>query len=129
MAEGILMDELKAPFFGREGNDVFTSDSISQMEAEVEAIDVPGYEFFDAVGHRLVANVEGQRVHLVSEPDVAADPSRLEEILRSYFAELPRRFRKYSEYAKQASTLDELVSLRRDLAADSRSSRFFRDNR
>jgi hypothetical protein len=106
--------ELTPPILIDEHGDISAWASSARAAGHVEAIDVINgeYEFFDAVGRRLVAAVDNNRISLGADPARPPEPERLEAALRGYFRRLPERCRSYSDAADRAQTLAELVDLR-----------------
>jgi hypothetical protein len=96
------------------------------MAAEVEAMDVDRglFEFMDAIGRPIAATLEGSRVVLRVLPDVSPNPQHLETLLRRFFSRLPKNLQNFAVRADAASSLDELVAIRRDLAASHRRPRW-----
>jgi hypothetical protein len=111
------MVSLTAPFLANDQGDVSIYESIEDMVAQFEPIDALDgtQEFFDARG----TAIQPVRVDEGWRPTASIDgpqPERLERILRSYFARLPNDLAAFSARAVQATSLDELVQLKRELA-------------
>ena len=127
MGKGILtMARLVGPYVVVEGKDVTAFERLQDVESAIEAVDVAGYEFFDATGRRLAASVEGYRVRLYADPKAAPEPERLETALRDYFAGMAakhERFAGYEKAADRARTLSDLLDLRIRLSNEPRFGR------
>jgi hypothetical protein len=94
------------------------------MSAYVELIDVENneYEFFDATGRRLNADVCDGRLEFKIVEERRPEPERLTALLRSYFERLPKHLREFTARAQDASSLEELVALRQEIAHRPRAS-------
>jgi hypothetical protein len=126
MAKVVMMGMSTPPYFCNEGGDLSISDSLEEMAGRVEATDVEHgvFEFMDAVGRPIEATLEGRRVVLRLLPDASPNPQRLEGLLRRFFSRLPKKLEDYASRADAASSLEELVALRRHLTARHRSPRW-----
>ncbi|MDX6257642.1 MAG: hypothetical protein QOJ11_3976 [Frankiales bacterium] len=113
MGSGDLVG-LQPPFFSSDRGDIDVHDSVQAMASSVEVYDLEGSEFFDSQGRRLVATADGYAVQL-AVGDGAAEPQRLDLLLRSYFRMLEQTRPSFSERAKSAQDLAELVALRTEL--------------
>jgi hypothetical protein len=117
------MSELESPFVVSDGGDLMAFNRLEDVESQIEVYDVGAYEFFDASGQRLVATLDGYRVHLHAARGAAPEPERLEALLRSYFAGLAarrQRFAAYGSAADRAASLHELLELRLELSNEAR---------
>ncbi len=110
-----MNDRLAPPFFVSDQGDIGIFSTLEAMASNVEIYDVPGCEFFDAHGSEIRATAEGYVVRLSATDPPAANPDRLDALLRSYFSRLPGRLAGYAEAASNARNLDDLVKLRKKL--------------
>jgi hypothetical protein len=111
------MVDLTAPFLANDQGDVSIYESLKDMVAQFEPTDALDgvHEFFDARGTVLEPTPTDDRwrpVPSTAEPQ----PARLESILRDSFGRLPDALADLSTRASQASSLHELVQLKRELA-------------
>lgn len=105
------------PFVVSDRGDVYVVNDLQAMYAQVEAIDASTMEFFDAAGRPIRVIVEGYKWHVDQHGADVPAPDRLVGILRDYFARLPAALTGFSARAAAATSLDELVQLRLELAA------------
>lgn len=110
------MAGLTAPFLANDQGDVSIYESLEDMAAQFEPIDAldGAHEFFDARGTVLDPVPTDERwrpVASIGEPQ----PERLARILRSYFDRLPQELGDFSNSARRAKSLEELVALRQQL--------------
>src|SRR5579864_4864327 len=68
----------------------------------------------DAVGRRLLATIDRDRVRLEIDPARPPEPESLERRLRGYFARLPASLRGHSAAAERARTLARIGRAARD---------------
>jgi hypothetical protein len=111
------MSDIAVPVFANNRGGVSVFDSVEAMARQVEVIDIENdeYEFFDAEGQRLAAEVHGGRVTFHIETSREPEPERLASVLRSYFGRLRSHLASYSTRGTESS-LEQLVALRLDLA-------------
>jgi hypothetical protein len=111
---------IKSPVFADEHGDLSIFESVEKMDAHIEAIDVENneYEFFDADGQRLTAEVDSNTGHVKFQVDNnrPPDPEHLALLLRTYFQRLPDHLAEFRERAESAGSLAALVALRLELA-------------
>lgn len=112
------MSALTPPFVGSDRGDVYVYDDLNAMYARIEAVDAPSMDLFDAAGRPLRAVVEGYTWTVDADQVDAPQPDRLISILRNYFDRLPEKFSDYAARAKAAHGLDDLLTLRQELARE-----------
>jgi len=114
------MPVIALPVFADDHGDLSVFDSVEAMDRQIEAIDVENdeYEFFDAEGRRLAADVDTRsgRIAFRIDNEHPADPGRLASLLRSYFQRLPPHLEAFRARAEVASSLESLVALRQEFA-------------
>jgi hypothetical protein len=127
------MPVIALPVFADEHGDLSIFDSVEAMDRQIEAIDVENdeFEFFDAEGRRLAADVDTRsgRISFRIDDEHPADPRRLATLLRSSFQRLPPHLEAFRARAEAAGSLETLVALRQELERQRRArllGRWFR---
>jgi hypothetical protein len=112
------MSLLIPPFVASDRGDVYVYEDIGGMCAAIEAYDAPNMDLFDATGRPFRAVVDGYTWTVDQDQVGPPEPERLEAILRRYFARLPENFPDYAARAATASSLEDLIQLRKELARE-----------
>lgn len=121
-----MIMEPSAPFLACESGDVNIYGTVDEMASDIEAYDIPIFEFFDAEGRLFTATADGYQVVLHFDPEREPEPERLASLLQSFFSRLSRHHSDYTHAAQGMQTLDDLVRLRWKLNLEPRRTRLRR---
>jgi hypothetical protein len=116
--DALYGDVLTPPFIASERGDVSVYADLTAMYADIEAVDASSMDFFDATGRQLRAVVDGYTWTIDLDQVGLPDPEGLVSVLRSYFARLPEALSAYSARAATATSPNDLVRLRQELAGE-----------